>query len=67
MRTLLYLAIVIVAMAVAGCHSTKVSTRDFDYEAYCDSIYENNPGYYLDVLCESDEYVEYLKINGKWW
>lgn len=68
MRTTLYFAIVIVALAVAGCRSTKVSnTRDLAYEQYCDSIWENNPDYYLDVVCESDEYCEYLEINGKWW
>lgn len=62
------MVIVIVAMAVAGCHSTKVSnTRDLAYEAYCDSIWEANPDYYLDVIMEQDEYCEYIELNGKWW
>ena len=67
MRTILYLAIVVVAMAVAGCHSTKESTRDLAYEQYCDSIWESDPDYYLDVIMESDQYCEYIEINGKWW
>lgn len=58
----------IVAMVVAGCHSTEVSTtRDMAYEAYCDSIWQADPDYYLDVLVEGDEYQEYITINGQWW
>lgn len=67
MRTMIYLAIVIVAMAVAGCHSTTVSTRDLSYEQYCDSIWEANPNYYMDVIMETDQYCEYIETNGKWW
>lgn len=43
------------------------STRDYSYEAYCDSIWESNPDYYLDVLMETDEYQNYIETNGKWW
>lgn len=51
-----------------GSCSTKVSTtRDLAYEAYCDSIYEADPDYYLDVLCETDEYCIYIEQNGQWW
>lgn len=67
MRTIIYFAIVIVAMAIAGCRSTEVSNRDYSYEAYCDSVWETNPEYYMDVVMETDEYVEYIEINGKWW
>lgn len=68
MRSLIFLAIFIVAMGIAGAHSTKVSnTRDYQYEAYCDSIWESNPDYYMDVIAESDEYCEYLDKHGKWW
>ena len=35
--------------------------RDYKYEQYCDSIYNNNPDYYLDVLTETDKYQEYLQ------
>ncbi len=43
------------------------NTRDYNYEHYCDSIYENNPDYYLDVLIETDEYQTYLEEHGQWW
>lgn len=59
---------VILGMAVVGsCSNQKSNTRDLQYEAYCDSIWENDPNYYLDVLEESDEYQNYLERNGKWW
>lgn len=52
-----------------GCQPTKVAddTRNYAYEAYCDSIYNADPDYYLDVLCESDEYCTYIEEHGKWW
>lgn len=43
------------------------STRDYNYEHYCDSIYEVNPDYYLDVLVETDEYQDYIEKHGEWW
>lgn len=43
------------------------NTRDYAYEHYCDSIYEVNPDYYLDVLVETDEFQSYLDEHGEWW
>lgn len=43
------------------------STRDYQYEHYCDSIYEVNPDYYLDVLVETDEFQNYIDEHGEWW
>ena len=43
------------------------STRDYKFEHYCDSIYEVNPDYYLDVLIETDEFQDYIDKHGKWW
>lgn len=43
------------------------STRDYKYEHYCDSIYEVNPDYYLDVLVETDEFQNYIDEHGEWW
>lgn len=43
------------------------STRDYKYEHYCDSIYEVNPDYYLDVLVETDEFQNYIEEHGEWW
>lgn len=31
---------------------TNNNTRDLKYEAYCDSIWNANPDYYLDVITE---------------
>ena len=66
MKNLILIAMVILGIAIAGCGPTKVDTRDYDYERYCDSIWENNPDYYLDVLVESDEYQNYIEQNGEW-
>ena len=43
------------------------STRDYKFEHYCDSIYENNPDYYLDVLVETDKFQLYIEEHGEWW
>lgn len=43
------------------------STRDYKFEHYCDSIYEVNPNYYLDVLIETDKFQDYIDKHGKWW
>lgn len=43
------------------------NTRDYVYEHYCDSVYEANPDYYLDVLVETDKFQSYLTEHGKWW
>lgn len=67
MKHLFILALVILGITFAGCNPTKVDTRDLEYEAYCDSIYAADPNYYLDVLCETDEYCTYIEINGPWW
>lgn len=42
-------------------------TRDYKYEHYCDSIYECNPDYYLDVLVGTDEFQNYIDEHGEWW
>lgn len=67
MKSLILIVFAIVAMASAGSHSTKESERDLVYEAYCDSIWEANPDYYLDVIMEQDEYCNYIEEHGKWW
>ena len=41
-------------------------TRNYKYEHYCDSIYEVDPDYYLDVLVETDEFQNYLEEHGQW-
>ena len=43
------------------------STRDYKFEHYCDSIYEVNQDYYLDVLIETDKFQDYIDKHGKWW
>ena len=43
------------------------STRDYKFEHYCDSIYEVNSDYYLDVLIETDKFQNYIDKHGKWW
>lgn len=67
-KMILFIAIAVAAVAM-GCKPTKVAddTRNYAYEAYCDSIYEADPDYYLDVLCETDEYCSYIEEHGEWW
>lgn len=66
-KILFFIAAVIVIVAMGSCSCQKSNTRDYSYEAYCDSIWESNPDYYLDTLCETDEYCTYIEENGKWW
>lgn len=66
----IFLFIAIAAAAVAmGCKSTTVTndTRDYAYEAYLDSIWDNDHDYYVDVIEETDEYQEYIEKHGEWW
>lgn len=37
---------------------TNNNTRDLKYEAYCDSIWNANPDYYLDIITETN--VDYI-------
>lgn len=67
MKSLIIAVSVLLGITVIGSCSCQKSTRDYKYEAYCDSIWETNPDYYLDVLVESDEYQNYIEINGEWW
>ena len=68
MNNITTIIIAIAAIVVIGCRPTKVANnRDYAYEAYCDSIWEANPNYYLDVLVESDKYCTYIEEHGEWW
>lgn len=69
MKHLFIVVLAILGIAFAGCQSTKVAddSRDTIFEAYCDSVYRVNPDYYLDVLCETDEYCNYIEEYGEWW
>lgn len=58
---------IIVVQLFISCGIANDETRNYSYEAYCDSIWESDPDYYLDVLCTTDEYQEYVEVNGKWW
>ena len=42
-------------------------TRDYNFEHYCDSIYEVDKDYYYDVLMESDSFQLYIDKHGEWW
>lgn len=76
-RTIILIAIpIIVGMAIGYTFTSKVTatnictnnnTRDLKYEAYCDSIWNANPDYYLDVITETDEYQLYIEEHGSWW
>lgn len=46
---------------------SNVSTRDYNYEHYCDSMYYVNQDYYFDVIVESDKFNDYIEQHGEWW
>jgi len=50
-----------------GRSDVSCPSRDLVYEHYCDSIWQNNPDYYNDVLAETDEYINYIQQHGSWW
>lgn len=53
---------------VSACNSRPAKTaEDYAYEAYCDSVYENDTDYFLDVISESDKYQEYIEKHGNYW
>jgi hypothetical protein len=62
-----FIAIAVAALAMGSCSTQVSNTRDISYEHYCDSIWEVNPDYYVDVLCETNEYCTYIEENGEWW
>ena len=68
MKALTISCLTLIMMSVlAGCSCTSTAdTRDYAYESYCDSIWEADPDYYMDVLVESDEYQNYIEQNGEW-
>lgn len=67
MKKLLILVAIISITATLGYSIKEATTRDYAYEAYCDSIYEADPEYYMDVLVEGDEFQCYIEEHGKWW
>lgn len=66
-KIFLFITAVAAIVAMGSCSTKESTTRDYAYEAYCDSIYEVDPDYYLDVLCETDEYCSYVEEHGEWW
>lgn len=70
---LLLLALASSLVAVIASNNNKTlsvknnNTRDYNYEHYCDSVYEVNPDYYFDVLVESDKFQSYINKHGEWW
>lgn len=68
---LLVLASSLVAVIASNNNKTfrvkNNNTRDYNYEHYCDSIYEVDPNYYFDVLVETDEFKNYIDEHGEWW
>lgn len=57
----------IIVLAIAGSCATSKAQRNLAYEQHCDSIWEADQDYYLDVLMETDEYCNYIDKFGPWW
>lgn len=55
------------AQTTKDYNSSLDTTRNINYEHYCDSIWITNPDYYLDVLVETDEFQSYIEKHGQWW
>ena len=41
-------------------------SRDEAYEAYIEKVYEEDINYFLDVISESDEFIEYCERHPEW-
>lgn len=67
MKKIIFFALAVLGTVFAGCQPTKVAERNYAYEAYCDSIWNADSDYYMDVLVESDEYQCYIEEHGQWW
>lgn len=68
--TLIFAIFSIISFAnIAPKETLKVSSspRDYSYESYCDSIYENDTDYFLDVIAESDKYQQYIEEHREYW
>lgn len=65
MKNVLLCTLALIVASCAGCAPHQ--SRDIAYEHYCDSIWENNPDYYVDVLAETGQYQEYIAQHGTWW
>lgn len=62
-------ALLLYVGVLTSCQSTKVTEmteKNYSYEEYCDSIWETNPAYYIDILVETDEYQTYINKHGEW-
>lgn len=64
---IVFFSLLVFGINTMNSNNTETIQRDYEYEHYCDSIWENDPGYYLDVLMETDEYQNYIDIHGQWW
>lgn len=64
---ILGLILVFLTQPIRSCNTENTNIRNYTYEHYCDSIYNANPDYYLDVLMETDEYIDYVNKHGEWW
>lgn len=64
---LVALFLVFSIMQVSLPNSQASEPRNYEYEAYCDSIWENDKDFYLDVIVESQQYQDYLEAHGEWW
>ena len=64
---ILGLILVFLTQPIRSCNNSNKISRNYAYEHYCDSIYNVDPDYYLDVICETDEYIDYVNKHGEWW
>lgn len=63
------IVVILLALAsFAGVYSAKedADTRDYAYEAYIEKTYEEDINYFLDVISESDEFIEYCEKHPEW-
>lgn len=73
MKTLFILLCSFVALGTISCikvsaeSNIEKSPRNLQYENYCDSIWNTDKEYYLDILSETDEYQLYIAEHGEWW
>lgn len=68
MKTLFLFIVAFVALGYISCVKAignESNVEYSEYELYLDSVWNNNPEYYLDVVVETDEYQEYIANQNK--
>lgn len=64
------IVLLLASASFAGVYTGKQDaeelTRDYAYEEYIESIFNEDPNYFFDVIAESDEFIDYCERHPEW-